>query len=202
MSFWGERYLRGNTSNSHDKTLRKLTLLSLVIMLLNAIYKLTLTLTPKYTFSGPLGGIIAIAYNRLEYYGSPIEVDQLKSIATLSIPPITLYTFELIASLTMIVMLYRGKEASTIIKLAFGLSLASMIMCGLIIGLTRNLDIIAQQLIINNNYVSNAGIIKFGDTRIGIVAIAIILANPTIMIFSETIQMVSSAINYVKIHEQ
>jgi hypothetical protein len=106
------------------------------------------------------------------------------------------------ASLTMIVMLYRGREASTIIKLMFGLSLASMIMCGLIIGLTRNLDIIAQQLIINNNYVSNAGIIKFGETKMETIAIATMLANPTMMILSEIIQTLSSATTYIKIHEQ
>jgi len=194
--------LRRNTSNSRDEKLNKLTLLSLAIMLLNTIYKLILTLTPKYILIGPLNGFIAIAYSKLEYYGSPIEIDQLKSIATLSIPSITLYTCELIASLTMIMMLCKGREASTIIKLVFGLSLASMLMCGLIIGLTRSLDSIAQQLIINNNYVSNAGIIKFGETKVETVAIATMLANPTIMIFSETIHMVSSAMTYIKIHEQ
>lgn len=194
--------MRRNTSNSRDEKLNKLTLLSLAIMLLNTIYKLILTLTPKYILIGPLNGFIAIAYSKLEYYGSPIEIDQLKSIATLSIPSITLYTCELIASLTMIMMLCKGREASTIIKLVFGLSLASMLMCGLIIGLTRSLDSIAQQLIINNNYVSNAGIIKFGETKVETVAIATMLANPTIMIFSETIHMVSSAMTYIKIHEQ
>jgi len=202
MNYWRKKYLRGNTSNSQDKPHNKLTLLSLVIMLLNATYKLILTLTPKYTLNGPLNGFIAIVYSKLEYYGSPIETNQLKSIAILSIPPITLYTCELIASLTMIMMLCKGREASTIIKLVFGLSLASMLMCGLIIGLTRSLDSIAQQLIINNNYVSNAGIIKFGETKVETAAIATILANPTIMIFSETIHMVSSAMTYIKICEQ
>jgi len=75
-------------------------------------------------------------------------------------------------------------------------------MCGLIIGLTRSLDSIAQQLIINNNYVSNAGIIKFGETKVETATITTILANPTIMIFSETIHMVSSAMTYIKICEQ
>jgi len=186
--------LRENKLISQDKII---ILISSISTIIYTAYILTIIFTPKYILSGVINGYIALLHSKLEYYNKTILIDFLSTIPILTIPILILAVYQISIAINVIINVYRGKVSVHMVKLMFGGGLASINICGLILGLFKILEQETTNLNLNLNYISSAGKISFGTTTIQIPQLMSIMTNQATIILATIIQTTIISIAYI-----
>ncbi|MEM3986381.1 MAG: hypothetical protein QXR39_06400 [Candidatus Methanomethylicia archaeon] len=186
--------MRENKLISQDKII---ILISSISTIVYTAYILTIVFTPKYILSGVINGYIALLHSKLEYYNKTILIDFLSTIPILTIPILILAVYQISIAINVIINVYRGKVSVHMVKLMFGGGLASINICGLILGLFKILEQETTNLNLNLNYISSAGKISFGTTTIQIPQLMSIMTNQATIILATIIQTTIISIAYI-----
>ncbi|MEM0083771.1 MAG: hypothetical protein QW743_07980 [Candidatus Methanomethylicia archaeon] len=186
--------MRENKLISQDKII---ILISSISTIIYTAYILTIIFTPKYILSGVINGYIALLHSKLEYYNKTILIDFLSTIPILTIPILILAVYQISIAINVIINVYRGKVSVHMVKLMFGGGLASINICGLILGLFKILEQETTNLNLNLNYISSAGKISFGTTIIQIPQLMSIMTNQATIILATIIQTTIISIAYI-----
>ncbi|MEM1550292.1 MAG: hypothetical protein QXE58_04530 [Candidatus Methanomethylicia archaeon] len=186
--------MRENKLISQDKII---ILISSISTIIYTAYILTIIFTPKYILSGVINGYIALLHSKLEYYNKTILIDFLSTIPILTIPILILAVYQISIAINVIINVYRGKVSVHMVKLMFGGGLASINICGLILGLFKILEQETTNLNLNLNYISSAGKISFGTTTIQIPQLMSIMTNQATIILATIIQTTIISIAYI-----
>jgi len=175
---------------------RILYMATAVVLAIFGIFLLYFLSIPLYLFRGVVDGYIALSSYSLRYYGERIYLSSLDSVRILSLPLYILSIFMILTAIysSIALVLKKDRHIYTASEIMLGVSLASIAMTPIVIGILGIIDSEVRGLRITNVFYTSAGLVNFGSTEMKVNSSVLSYTTPLhIIIYASIIVMLSIA---------